>query len=123
MENASLRSAAAAAVVVAVVERVGPHPDWMRTNLRQGSLMEKWRIRVEFQRPTSGICRSQREQPYFGLEFRTVHHCPLPVSGRRLPERPTVPSAASPRGRVTQVKCPPPVVQKFEGKMLNPSEK
>lgn len=108
---------------MAVVERVGPRPDWMRTNVRQESLMEEWRIRVEFQRSTSGICRSQREQPDFGLEFHTAHRCPLPVGGRRLPERPMVPSAASPRGRVRQVKTLPPVVQRFEGKMLNPPEK
>lgn len=85
--------------------------------------METWRIRVEFQRSTSGICRSRREQPDFGLEFHAVHHCPLPVSGRRLPERPMAPSAASPRGRVAQAKSLPPVVQKSEGKMLNPPEK
>lgn len=42
-------AAAAAAAVVAVAERVGPRPDWMRTNVRQESLMEKWRIRVGFQ--------------------------------------------------------------------------
>lgn len=51
MENGSLRSAVVVVVVVvaAIVERVGPCPDWMRKNLRGGTLMEKLRIRVEFQ--------------------------------------------------------------------------
>lgn len=45
LENGSLKRAA---VMVAIAGRVGPRPDWTRKILREGRLMEGWRIGVEF---------------------------------------------------------------------------
>lgn len=63
-------------LVVAIVDRVGPCPDWMRKGKVDGE--REVDGEMEGQSIVSGdsmcrICRCPRGQPNLGVEFHTVH--------------------------------------------------